>query len=137
MSVTSAWHTPPALSSFGWGAKPRGPGAPGAAAGHQLGFGRAQLSALSGGTVLRVYMRNHMVTSSSCWATRRVTSSAVQLPHRCEMQCSGGRSKQAALGHGSLGSRLQSSGQNLKSVSFTIMSIHKELLKYSWDCFAA
>lgn len=52
----------------------------------------------SGGTTLRVYMRNHMVTSSSWWATRRVTSSAVELPHPCEMQRGAGSGKAGCSG---------------------------------------
>lgn len=64
----------------------------------------------SGGLRLRVYMSDHMVTSSSSWATRRVTSSAVRLPHRCEMWQVQGRSKAGgSLGYGSLVSRLRRS----------------------------
>lgn len=89
--------------------RPRRPRAARAAAGHQLGIAERSCRLSSGGTALRVYMRNHMVTSSSWWAARRVTSSAVELPHPCEMQRGAGSSKAGCSGAWLL--RQQAAGQ--------------------------
>lgn len=94
----------------------------------------------SGGPGLRVYMSDHMVTSSSSWATRRVTSSAVRLPHRCEMWQVQGRSKAGgSLGYGSLAPSLAGCGgavlrlatqeANSKSASAVIISVQEVLHK--------
>lgn len=77
---------------------PAGRGSPGPLPATSSASAERSCQLSSAGTALRVYMRNHMVTSSSWWATRRVTSSAVELPHRCEMQCGGGRSKAGCSG---------------------------------------
>lgn len=45
----------------------------------------------SGGSGLRAYTSDRMATSSRSWATLRVTSSAAELPHRCEMRRVRGR----------------------------------------------
>lgn len=98
--VAQAWPAPGSLRSGRAQAalRPRRPGLPGAALATSSASAERSCRLPSGGTALRVYMRNHMVTSSSWWPTRRLTSSAVELPHRCEMKCGAGRSKAGCSG---------------------------------------
>ena len=57
------------------------------------GWQSPAVSQRSGGMKPCVYMSGHVVTSSSSWATHRVTSSAARLPHHCEMWQVQGRSR--------------------------------------------
>lgn len=98
--VPSVWHRHgPLLAACAQAAlRPRRPGLPGAALATSSASAERSCRLPSGGTALRVYMRNHMVTSSSWWPTRRLSSSAVELPHRCEMKCGACRSKAGCSG---------------------------------------